>query len=253
MSAVNNVQEMPKSGKVSASREFIFRSLTILAVGGFLFGVFFALTYPGTDVDQGEVQRIFYLHVSAFSGASIGFAAAVIGGILYLRTRNPKWDTLSLAGVETGLAMALVNLVTGSIWARPIWNTWWTWDPRLTSAAVMILTYAAYLLLRNGIDRADRRYGLAAVYSILAISTVIFTFVIIRIRPDTIHPTVIGPSVNNQTAEGAFAMAKAMSATLGINSAIWCCLIAPALMWWRIRLQNKFDLVQKMRSVYLEN
>jgi heme exporter protein C len=250
---VGQVPERTGEKTASASRDFMLRGLTVLALAGFFLGLYLALAYAGTDVTQGEVQRVFYIHVSAFSGASIGFGAAVFGGIMYLRTKNPKWDTLAVAGVEVGLVLALINLVLGMIWARPIWNTWWTWDPRLTSAAVMILTYAAYLLLRNGIDNVDRRRVFAAVYGILAISTVIFTFVIIRIRPDTIHPTVIGPSVNNPTAEGGFAMASAMKATLGMNSAIWCILIAPALMWWRIRLQNKFDLVQKMRSIYLDN
>lgn len=255
MSVMNNppVPLMTEKAKgASASREWLLRGLTLAAGMGFFIGLYVALTYPGTDQDQGEVQRIFYLHVSAFSGASVAFAAAVAGGIFYLRTKNPKWDTLSLAGVESGLAMALVNLITGSIWARPIWNTWWTWDPRLTSAAIMILTYAAYLLLRNGIDSLDRRRVFSAVYGILAISTVIFTFMITRIRPDTIHPVVIGPSVTNTAAEGVFAMASRISATLGINSFIWCCFITPALIWWRIRLQNKLDLVQQMRSIYTD-
>ncbi|MCU0512673.1 MAG: cytochrome c biogenesis protein CcsA [Anaerolineae bacterium] len=255
MTAINQplFQPLPENSKASRARylDLLLKGFSLVAIFGFMVGLYFALFYAGIDSTQGQVQRVFYMHVAAFSGASIGFAAAVVGGILYLRTKNAKWDTLALAGIEVGLALSLITLITGSIWARPIWNTWWTWDPRLTSAAIMVLTYAAYLLLRNGIDNLDRRRVFASVYGILAMSTVIFTFMITRIRPDTIHPTVIGPSVNN-AAQGGFAMIANMSATLGVNSFVWCCLITPALMWWRIRLQSRLDTVQKMRSIYMD-
>ncbi len=224
---------------------------SLLAFIGFAVGLGMALFYAGTDTTQGEVQRIFYVHVSAFSGASVAFVAALIGGAAYLRTRNVKWDILSLAGVEVGFTLSLITLITGMVWARPTWNTWWTWDPRLTSAAIMSLTYAAYFMLRGGIDNADRRRSFAAVYSILAIATVIITFMITRIRPDTIHPVVIGPSPVN--AQGSFEMASNMKATLGMNSAIWCCLVTPALVWWRIRLENLNRRVEQARLNNLSN
>lgn len=227
-------------------RVMLLRVLTVLAIAGFALGAYFALVYAGTDIEQGNVQRIFYFHVAAFSGASVAFIAAVVGGIAYLRTLNSRWDTLALAGVEVGLALSLVTLFTGMVWARPIWNTWWTWDPRLTSTAVMVLTYASYFMLRNGIENGEKRRRFAAVYGILAILTVIFTFVIIRIRPDTIHPTVIGPSAQN--AEGGFAMTSGISTALGVNSAIWCCLITPVLIWWRIRLEGKFDRIARLSA-----
>jgi heme exporter protein C len=131
------------------------------------------------------------------------------------------------------------------VWARPIWNTWWTWDPRLTSAAIMALVYASYLMLRGSIENPDKRRSLAAVYGIFAFGTVIFTFLVIRIRPDTIHPAVIGASPQN--AEGGFAMTDTMKSALGINSAIWCLLITPTLLWWRIRLEGLQDKVERLR------
>lgn len=224
----------------------LLKGLTILAVLGFIAGVYMALGYAGTDIDQGNVQRVFYFHVAAFSGASIAFATTVIAGAIYLRTRNARWDALALAGVEVGFTLSMITLVTGMVWARPIWNTWWTWDPRLTSAAIMVLTYAAYFMLRGAIENPERQRKFAAVYGILAISTVILTFVIIRIRPDTIHPTVIGSSPQN--AQGGFAMTSGIGASLGVNSFVWCCLITPALLWWRIRLSNLSDRAQQLRA-----
>ncbi|NWF68144.1 MAG: cytochrome c biogenesis protein CcsA [Chloroflexi bacterium] len=224
----------------------LLKGLTFLAVIGLAVGVYFALVYAGTDTTQGNVQRVFYFHVSAFSAAAVAFVSAVVGGLAYLRTRQPRWDTLALASVEVGLALSLITLITGMVWARPIWNTWWTWDIRLTTTAIMVLTYAAYLMLRSGIDNPDKRRLFASVYGILAISTVILTFVVIRIRPDTIHPTVIGPSATN--AEGGFAMTSGIGMTLGINSAVWCCLIMPALVWWRIRLENLAQRAAQIRA-----
>ncbi len=238
---------MPAESAVSVpARDRILNGLTILAVLGFLFALYMALVYAGTDAAQGNVQRIFYMHLGAFVGASVAFSVAFVGGIAYLRTGQARWDTLALSGVEVGLSLSLITLITGSIWARPMWNTWWTWDPRLTSAAIMALTYAAYLMLRNAFANPDQRRKLASVYSVFAILTVIFTFVITRIRPDTIHPTVIGPSSTN--AEGSFSMTPNMGAALGVSMMVWTLLITPTLIWWRIRLENAFDRVQLLRQ-----
>ncbi len=222
------------------------RLLTIATVIFTAIGLVMAMFVAKTDVDQGDIQRIFYFHMPSFFGAFVAFIATVIGGVNYLRTRENRWDTLALAGVEVGLALSLINLITGSIWARPIWNTWWTWDARLTSAAIMCLTYAAYLMLRSGIENPEKRRVFSSVYGIVAITTAVLTLVIIRIVPTTIHPAVIGPSPQN--AEGAFEFSQNVAMALGPNFIIWGFLIPITLIWWRIRLQNRADAVQ-MRKI----
>lgn len=237
---------------VVRSRPLALTVLTVVTVVGILFSLYMGLIYAGTDLDQGDVQRIFYIHMPAFIGAFVAFTGTVIGGIAYLRKRNVKWDTLALAGVEIGLALSLINLATGSIWARPIWNTWWTWDPRLTSAAIMVLTYAAYLMLRSGIENPEQRRRFAAVYGILAFSTVVVTLVIIRIRPDTIHPAVIGPSPQN--AEGTFELqaTAGVTAALIVHMIVWGILLPITLMWHRIRLENVAQRIQTLKAQMLE-
>jgi heme exporter protein C len=218
--------------------------LTIVTALAVLLGLYMGLGYAGPDLAQGDVQRIFYIHMPSFFGAFFAFGVGVVGGIQYLRTRTLKWDTFALAGIEVGIALAVVNLVTGMIWSRPIWNTWWTWDPRLTSEAIMVLAYAAYLMLRAGIENPEQRRRFASVYGILAMSTVIITLVIIRIRPDTIHPAVIGASPQN--AEGGFELAATagVSAALMTNLPIWFILVPVTLIWHRIRLQNLWEHIQ---------
>ncbi|MEO8607296.1 MAG: cytochrome c biogenesis protein CcsA [Chloroflexota bacterium] len=245
------VQPMPSTASESpiiqsSSRPRLLTALTIVTIIAVIGGLYLALFWVGTDVDQGQVQRIFYIHLSAFAAAFVSFSTTVVGGVMYLRTRKAKWDILALAGVEVGMALALINLTTGMIWARPIWNTWWTWDPRLTSEAIMILTYAAYLMLRNGIENPDQRRRMAAVYGILAMTTVIITLMITRIRPDTIHPVVIGPSPQN--TEGGFSMTQRISTTIGINSAIWSILVPWTLIWYRIRLENMSERVNALKA-----
>ena len=227
----------------------VMSGITLLAVG---IGLYLALVFAGTDIDQGNIQRIFYIHMPAFFGAFTAFGATVIGGILYLTTRNPHWDRMAVSGVEVGLMLSLVNLITGSIWARPIWNTWWTWDPRLTSTAVMVLTYAAYLMLRAGIEQPEQRRRFASVYGILAIVTVIITLVIIRVRDDTIHPVVVG--TGSETAEGTFDVqaTSGVTATLLFNLPVWGLLIPITLMMFRMRLEALTEQVDRLKAELME-
>lgn len=227
----------------------LLKGLTVAAIIGFLVAFFMAMFFAGTDATQGLVQRIFYLHLPAFMGATVAFVTGSVGGIAYLRTRNPKWDTLSLAAIEVGFMLSLITLFTGMVWARPTWNTWWTWDPRLTTTAIMTLTYAAYFMLRGSLDNGDRKRMLSAVFAILAVTTVIVVIFITRVRPDTIHPTVIGPSPAD--AQGSFAMAANMGMTVGIGILIWTALITPVLIWWRIRLENRNQRVEALRAEML--
>lgn len=249
MSAVTQAP-LPVSSTSSQSRPALLVILTVITAILTVVGLLLLLFYAGLDVTQGDVQRIFYIHVSAFAGASVALGVSVVAGIMYLWKRNPKWDRLALSGIEVGFALALTNLITGMVWARPIWNTWWTWDPRLTSAAIMILTYAAYFMLRAGIENPETRRRLSSVYGILAYTTVIVTFVIIRIRPDTIHPAVIGPSPQN--AEGGFELSSSMLATMSFNMIVWSVFIPWMLIWWRLRIENLSERVNALRAVVAE-
>ena len=147
--------------------------------------------------------------------------------------------------------LSLVNLATGSIWARPIWNTWWTWDPRLTSAAIMALTYSAYLMLRAGVENPEQRRRFASVYGVLAITTALVTLLIIRVRPDTIHPVVVGPSPQN--AQGSFEIEATQGVAVAIlgNLPIWGLLVPITLMWWRVRMERFSEQVEQMKAEVL--
>jgi heme exporter protein C len=167
----------------------------------------------------------------------------MIAGIVYLISRKAIWDLVGLSAIEIGLTFMLINIITGSIWARPIWNTWWTWDPRLTTATIMELVYAAYLMLRSGIEDPERRARFGAVYAIIGFISVPLTFFSIRIYR-TIHPVVVGNG--DPTASGSFAMTPAMGMTFAIGLVAFSFLFV-SLLWHRIRLGQQAQRVEQMR------
>lgn len=140
-----------------------------------------------------EIQRIFYLHVPSAWTAFIAFFLVFVASIGYLWSRKPKWDWLGVAAAEVGLAFCTVMLITGPIWAKPVWGIWWTWDARLTSAFVLWLMYVSYLLLRTLIDDPGRRATVCAVFGIFAFLDVPLVYFSIRIwRTQHPQPVIAG-------------------------------------------------------------
>ncbi|HLE29755.1 MAG TPA: cytochrome c biogenesis protein CcsA, partial [Anaerolineales bacterium] len=163
--------------------------------------------YAPRERVMGDVQRIFYFHVPSAWVGFLAFLVTLVAGIAYLRTGSRGWDRVGYASVEIGLVFTVMTIVSGSIWARPAWNTWWTWDPRLTTYTILALIYVAYMMLRQGMEDPDRRARFAAVYGIVGFISVPITFFSIRWWR-TIHPVVIGSS--SPTAEGGFDMTSPM-------------------------------------------
>ncbi|MGQ9501066.1 MAG: cytochrome c biogenesis protein [Anaerolineae bacterium] len=136
-------------------------------------------------------QRIFYFHVPNWWVGFLAYLVAAVAGALYLISRREQWDAVGVSSIEIGLTFNTIGLISGSIWAKPTWNTWWTWEPRLTTAAIGWLMYVGYLMLRSAIENPQQRARFAAVFSILAFLDVPVIFLAIRWWR-TIHPVVIG-------------------------------------------------------------
>lgn len=233
-------------------RTRILQSLTFISVLLMLVNFGLALFYAPTEAIQGNVQRIFYMHVGSFSAAFIALFVTVAAGVLYLITRDLRWDKLALAGVQVGLPLATITLITGAIWARPTWNAFWVRDPRLDAMIIMWAIYAAYLVLRGAIHSPEQRARFAAVYGILAFVSVIYVTIVIRIRPDTLHPTVLATDVSAVPAETSTAQGKFsgtdphIGQTLGFSSVAWT-VVAVTMMWYLVRLENLLDRVRTLR------
>lgn len=162
------------------SKPKILSLLDFLTAVFFVAAVFMVFSYAPLERTMGLVQKVFYFHVATAWVGMLGFLVAAVVGVLYLIRGERKYDVAGLAAVEISLVFFFIAIVSGSIWARPVWNTWWTWDPRLTTATVVELIYAAYLMLRQGIEDPDRRARFGAVYAVLGFISVPLTFISIR-------------------------------------------------------------------------
>lgn len=142
----------------------------------------------------GQLQRIFYVHVPSAWVAYLGFAIVFFCSVAYLRRETERWDVLAHAAAEVGVVFCTLVLVTGPIWARPVWGTWWQWDARLTSALVLWLTYVGYLVLRSLAGPARASARAAAVVGIAGFVNVPIVHFSVRWWR-TLHPS--GPTLAN--------------------------------------------------------
>ena len=157
-------------GKLTARRGE--RWLGLLAAAGIVGTVVMGLWVTPPDAEEGNVFRIIYLHVPAAWLAYLSFAVVLVGSVAYLVTKRSRWDRLAVASAEVGVLFTGLTLVLGSIWAKPVWGTWWTWDPRLTTTAVMFLIYVGYLAVRKLPDSPAKRARWAAVVGIVGFADV---------------------------------------------------------------------------------
>lgn len=153
------------AGKVAARRSE--RALGVLAVLGVVATLIMALGVTPPDAVQGDVFRLIYVHVPAAWLAYLAFFVVFAASIAYLRTGRSRWDRLAAASAEVGVLFTALTLVIGSIWAKPVWGTWWTWDPRLTTTAILLLIYVGYLAVRRLPDSPARRGRWAAVVGVV--------------------------------------------------------------------------------------
>src|SRR6476661_1350327 len=206
------------------------RGFPILAVVTALllsFALYEALIVAPTEQTMGNVQRIFYYHVPSAWTAFLLFAINFVASILYLIKRSAKADILALVSAEVGVVFCTVVLVTGPIWARPVWGIWWTWDLRLTLTLVLWLIYVSYLVLRR-FSTSSQTAVLAAVLAVfgaLDVPLVYFSIWFFR----TQHPSpVIG---------GGGSIDPRMMQVLMINWLAFSC-FAFLVCWSRYRLEQ---------------
>jgi heme exporter protein C len=168
------------------------------------------------DADQGVIQRIFYYHVAIAITSLVAFGVAAIAGIAYLRTRRRGFDTVSVVSIGLGLFFSGLVIITGSIWARASWGTWWVWeDPRLVTFLIVMLLYAAYFMLRSSAE-GERRARYSAIFSIAAFASVPLSFYSVRVAESFVHPVVFTQSGANMPATMLVWFAIAQVAFLGL-------------------------------------
>jgi heme exporter protein C len=203
-----------------------------------LIALYTIFIYAPVEKTMGVIQKIFYIHVPTAFLAYLAFFITFIASILYLYRKDSRWDSVAHCAVETGVIFCTIVLITGSIWAKPIWNVWWTWDPRLTTTLILWFTYVAYLMLRR-VVKENQRANLAAVFGIIGFINVPITFFSIRLWR-TIHPVII-------TSSG-FNMSWPMKFCLIITFIAFCFLFFSMLIS-RIRLELLKRRVEEINEI----
>ncbi len=224
----------PRSEVRAQNKKFdpaIYLSWALLFL--FPLSLLFVLISP-TDVNLKFSQRIFYFHLPANIMAFVSFFIYFIAGIAYWRKRTRKWDIVMLASMELGFFFALIGVITGSIWARYAWNTFWTWDPRLTTVTIMLVVYLAGFMLRQATEDPGRKAALTAAFGIIGFIDVPLVFFSTRFFPRGLHPVIFGSNDNAVGLEG-FMIVTLLTCILTIG------LLFTYLLIQRIRLEKMQD------------
>lgn len=204
---------------------------------------------------MGNVHRLLYFHVGTAWVAACTFFVALVCGIIYLRTRNEKWDILSMGSVEVGLVFFTMTIAAGAIWGKPAWGTYWVWSPRLIGVTVTWLVYVAYFMLRGAVDNREQRARFAAVYVCAAFVTVIVTYLSARLWRD-IHPIVVGgvtetvASADMSQGDPEFA-SGIESMRMGLTLAYSCVVFSIIYVAWlanRYRLQLLINQADQLKA-----
>ena len=154
----------------------------------FLFvAIYFVFSFAEIEMSMLEVQKIFYFHISSAFTLFLAFGVTFIFSILYLIKRLEKYDTIALVSTEIGIIFGVVVFTTGPIWARFAWNTWWNWEPRLTSALVLWLIYVGYLILRSALAEEKKRVY-SAVLGIIGFLNVPIVYFSVELWQGGLHP-----------------------------------------------------------------
>ena len=203
---------------------------------GLLLGFWWA---PVDSSSMGFSQKIFYYHAPIAEVSLVAFGVAFVAAILYLRTQDLKWDRLGYVSVRLGLVFAVLVMLTGMIWGKASWGTWWAWEPRLTTFLLVCFLYAAYWVLRSVVDEEERRATYAAVFAIIAFIDVPITFFATRFLPEGLHPVVI--TAGDSGMEGSM-FASFMISMVGMT------LLLVALMRRDLQIETLKDQVTDLKT-----
>ena len=215
-------------------------AITFVAVAA---GLYLAFNYAPTEAKMGSIQRIFYFHLGADMVGLSAIIVAAVASALYLKSGALKWDRIAASSMELGFVFGAIALATGMIWARPIWGTWWTWDPRLTTFLILWLFYIAYLMLRASARDDPGIARLAAVFTFVGVADVPFVIIAPRIWKG-ISPVLLG---SNEVQEFTFNMTPEMVQTL-IVSVSAVLLLYVYLLAQRVRLEELRAEVDAMHA-----
>lgn len=207
--------------------------------GLFMVAGYFDFLHSPDDAWLGPSQRIFYVHMGSATAVALAFTVTAVASMLYLATRQLRFDRWASASAEVGMVFTSMLLITGILWGKVVWGVWWTWDPRLTATLILWVLFWGYLLLRDAVRFREQRARVSAVLALVCYLDVPLDYMTIRWWK-SIHPIVI-------TTHG-INMAPAMIWAMCLTSAA---MVALYLSWvtLRVRLMGTEDILNDVKDV----
>ena len=216
--------------------------LGVICLIGLIVSLYLALVWAPRERVMGDIQRIMYFHVATAWIAELAFVLVGLSSVVYLWLRERRWDIVAHSAAEVGFVFCCFVMITGPIWGKPVWGTWWTWDPRLTFAMILWLIYVAYLMLRAYGDDMPQMKQLLAVLGILGTLDVPF------IHFATMWWRGLHPESLTMTPEGFGAgMEREMLTAMGV-AVVTFTLLFFYLMGRRMALERMRDDVEELRE-----
>ena len=182
------------------SRQTVLHVATLLAMA---FALWMMFVWVPSDINQGVVQRILYIHVPVAWVSMVAIVGVAIASVLYLATKKEHWDRLALSMAEVGVMFGAVMLISGMIWAKPVWGVWWTGEAKLTTALILFFINVAYLMFRAYFPPGDQRMRLAAIIAIIgAIDSPIIYYASV-LWQEAHPPLIVGPIAEEENLVAA--------------------------------------------------
>ena len=224
------------------SSRFRLSPLGVICLIGVVLSLYLALVWAPRERVMGDIQRIMYFHVATAWIAELAFVLVGLSSVIYLWLRERRWDIVAHASAEVGFVFCCFVMVTGPIWGKPVWGTWWTWDPRLTFSMILWLIYVAYLMLRA--------YGgeMAQVKQFLAVLGILGTLDIPFIHFATMWWRGLHPESLTMTPEGFGAGMEQEMLTAMLAAAVSFTLLFFYLLGRRMALERMRDEVGDLQE-----
>ncbi|MFP7297690.1 cytochrome c biogenesis protein [Neobacillus niacini] len=229
--------------------------LTKILYGGMVVSMlaafYFIFLYAEIEKTMGAVQKIFYMHVPSAWVAFLAFFVTFVFSILFLIKRKRIFDTYAYVSAEIGVVFTIIVLTTGPIWAKSSWNTWWAWEPRLTTTLILFFLFVAYLMVRQMDGVWDKKARLAAVFGIIGFADVPIVFFAIRWWQSKFHPIVFGDGPSQQGGGIAPSMLVALLVTIAAFTFLYAYLLHKGVSFEKMRI--KVDRYKEKLRERLEN
>ena len=187
-------------GPLKISAQTVLHVATLIAMA---FALWMMFAWVPTDINQGVVQRILYIHVPTAWVSMVAIVGVAAASVMYLITKREKWDRLAVSMAEVGVMFGAVMLISGMVWAKPVWEVWWTGEAKLTTALILFFIYVAYLMFRAYFPAGDQRMRLSAIIAIIgAIDTPIIYYAS-NLWQEAHPPLVVGPVAEEENLVAA--------------------------------------------------